>query len=152
MIQRYRYLWLSPIPASCFAVEMISYTLPKAQRTRGLSSYFQSNFLKSCQELLHKSCSNIIFRILLDQEWTLNLNQDTIILSGRSMRQQEKVSSVGTCISSFHSSLRPTSTSTSTQLNTYVVKPADEFDGLCQLSTAHTASFTGNQVYWTRVS
>ena len=66
------------------------------------------------------------------------------ILSGRSMKQQEKVSSVGTYISSFHSSRRPTSTST--QLNTYVVKPADEFDGLCQLS-ARTASFTGNQVY-----
>ena len=67
------------------------------------------------------------------------------ILSGRSMKQQEKVSSVGTYISSFHSSRRPTSTST--QFNRYVVKPADEFDGLCQLSTAHTASFTGNQVY-----
>ena len=69
------------------------------------------------------------------------------ILSGRSMKQQEKVSSVGTYISSFHSSRRPTSTSTLTQFNRYVVKPADEFDSLCQLSTAHTASFTGNQVY-----
>ena len=47
-------------------------TLPKAQRTRGLSSSFQSNFFKSYQVLLHKSCSNFIFRILLDQEWTLN--------------------------------------------------------------------------------
>ena len=74
------------------------------------------------------------------------------ILSGRSMKQQEKVSSVGTYISSFHSSCRPTSTSTLTQFNRYVVKPADEFDGLCQLSTAHTASFTGNQVYLTGVS
>ena len=41
------------------------------------------------------------------------------ILSGRSMKQQEKVSSVGTYISSFHSSRRPTSTSTSTQFNRY---------------------------------
>ena len=57
------------------------------------------------------------------------------ILSGRSMKQQEKVSSVGTFISSFHSSRHPsstsTSTSTSTQLNRYVVKTAEEFDGLC---------------------
>ena len=30
-------------------------TLPKAQRTRGLNSSFQSNFLKSYQVLLHKS-------------------------------------------------------------------------------------------------
>ena len=46
----------------------IRITLPKAQRTRGLSSSFQSNFLKSYQVLLHESCPNIIFRILLDQE------------------------------------------------------------------------------------
>ena len=65
------------------------------------------------------------------------------IFSGRSLKQQEKVSSVGTFISSFHSSCHPSSTSTSKQLNWYVVKPADGFDGLCQLKTAHTASFTG---------
>ena len=56
------------------------------------------------------------------------------IFLGRSLKQQEKVSSVGTFISSFHSSHHPSSTSTltSTQLKRYVVKPADEFDGLCQ--------------------
>ena len=30
-------------------------TLPKAQRTRGLSSSYQSNFLRSYHELKHKS-------------------------------------------------------------------------------------------------
>ena len=56
-----------------------------------------------------------------------------------SPKNQEKVSSVGTFISSFHSSRHPSSTSkltstlTSTQLKRYVVNPADEFDGLCQL-------------------
>ena len=52
-------------------------TLPKAQRTRGLSSSFQSNFLKSYQELLHKSWSNFIFRILTKNQ-VQNLNQDFI--------------------------------------------------------------------------
>ena len=41
-----------------------SKTLPKAQQTRGLSSFFKINFLKSYQELLHKSCSSFIFKIL----------------------------------------------------------------------------------------
>ena len=62
-------LWLLSLYCE---VQHDSKTLPKAQRTRGLSSSFQSNFLKSYQVLLHKSCSNFIFRILLDQEWTLN--------------------------------------------------------------------------------
>ena len=38
-------------------------TLPKAQRTRGLSSSYQSNFLRSYHEFKHKSWSNFIFRI-----------------------------------------------------------------------------------------
>ena len=38
-------------------------TLPKAQRTRGLSSAYQSNFFRSYHKFLHKSWSNI-FRIL----------------------------------------------------------------------------------------
>ena len=38
-------------------------TLPKAQRTRGLSSSCQSNFLQSYQKFKHKSWSHIIFRI-----------------------------------------------------------------------------------------
>jgi len=40
-------------------------TLPKAQRTRGLSSSYQSNFLRSCHEFLHRACSNFIFRIMI---------------------------------------------------------------------------------------
>ena len=39
-------------------------TLPKAQRTRGLSSSCQSNFLKSYQMFKHKSWSHFIFWIL----------------------------------------------------------------------------------------
>ena len=39
-------------------------TLPKAQRTRGLSSSYQRNILRSHQELKHKSWSNFIFIIL----------------------------------------------------------------------------------------
>ena len=38
-------------------------TLPKAQRTRGLSSSYQSNFLRPYHKFKHKSWSHIIFRI-----------------------------------------------------------------------------------------
>ena len=38
-------------------------TLPKAQRTRGLSSSYHSNFLRLYHEFKHKSWSNFIFRI-----------------------------------------------------------------------------------------
>ena len=38
-------------------------TLPKAQRTRGLSSAYQSNFFRSCHKFLRKSRSDIL-RIL----------------------------------------------------------------------------------------
>ena len=41
-----------------------SETLPKAQRTRGLSSSNQSNILRSYHEFKHKSWSNFIFKIL----------------------------------------------------------------------------------------
>ena len=37
-------------------------TLPKAQRTRGLSSSYQSNFLRSYHKFKHKSWSHFIFR------------------------------------------------------------------------------------------
>ena len=36
-------------------------TLPKAQRTRGLSSSYQSEFLRSYYEFLHRACSNYIW-------------------------------------------------------------------------------------------
>ena len=52
-------------------------TLPKAQRTRGLSSSFQSNFLKLYEELLHKSRSNFIFRILTKNQ-PQNLYQESL--------------------------------------------------------------------------
>ena len=48
-------------------------TLPKAQRTRGLSSAYQSNFFRSYHKLLHKSWSNI-FRISTKHKLQ-NLNQ-----------------------------------------------------------------------------
>ena len=38
-------------------------TLPKAQRTRGLSSSYQSNFFRSYHKFLQKSWSNLIFKI-----------------------------------------------------------------------------------------
>ena len=49
-------------------------TLPKAQRTRGLSSFYQSNFLRSYHEFKHKSWSNFIFRISTKHELQ-NFNQ-----------------------------------------------------------------------------
>ena len=48
-------------------------TLPKAQRTRGLSSAYQSNFFRSYHKFLHKSWSNI-FRISTKHQLQ-NLNQ-----------------------------------------------------------------------------
>ena len=48
-------------------------TLPKAQRTRGLSSAYQSNFFRSYQKFLNKSWSNI-FRISTKHQLQ-NLNQ-----------------------------------------------------------------------------
>ena len=38
-------------------------TLPKAQRTRGLSLSYQSNFLRAYYKFKHKSWSHFIFRI-----------------------------------------------------------------------------------------
>ena len=49
-------------------------TLPKAQRTRGLSSSYLSNFLRSYHEFKHKSWSNFIFRISTKHELQ-NFNQ-----------------------------------------------------------------------------
>ena len=48
-------------------------TLPKAQRTRGLSSAYQRNFFRSYHKFLHKSWSNI-FRISTKHQLQ-NLNQ-----------------------------------------------------------------------------
>ena len=52
---------------------LIFKTLPKAQRTRGLSSAYQSNFFRSYHKFLHKSWSNI-FRISTKHQLQ-NLNQ-----------------------------------------------------------------------------
>ena len=49
-------------------------TLPKAQRTRGLSSSCQSNFLRSYHKFKHKSWSHFIFRISTGQQLQ-NLNK-----------------------------------------------------------------------------
>ena len=54
--------------------DLISETLSKAQRTRGLSSVYQSNFLRSYHKFLHKSCSNFISRISTKHQLR-NLNQ-----------------------------------------------------------------------------
>ena len=45
------------------SLQLLIITLPKAQRTRGLSSSYQSNFLRSYHNFKHKSWSNFIFRI-----------------------------------------------------------------------------------------
>ena len=64
-------------------------TLPKAQRTRGLSSYYK---------LLHKSWSNYIFRISnryhfqnLNQTWTSQLKLNFQILTKPSFRISTKI-------------------------------------------------------------
>jgi len=49
-------------------------TLPKAQRTRGLSSSYQNNLLRSYHEFKHKSWSSFIFRILTKHQLQ-NFNQ-----------------------------------------------------------------------------
>ena len=61
----------SRIYADCFLFN--GKTLPKAQRTRGLSSAYQSNFFRSYHKFLHKSWSNI-FRISTKHQLQ-NLNQ-----------------------------------------------------------------------------
>ena len=49
-------------------------TLPKAQRTWGLSSAYQSNMFRSYHKFKHKSWSNFIF--IISSKWQLqNLNQ-----------------------------------------------------------------------------
>ena len=48
--------------------DLIKETLPTAQRTRGLSSVYQSNFFRSHHKVLHKSCSNFISRISIKHE------------------------------------------------------------------------------------
>ena len=44
--------------------KILKKTLPKAQRTQGLSSAYQSNFFRAYHKFLHKSWSNISFKIL----------------------------------------------------------------------------------------
>ena len=51
--------------------------LPMAQWTRGLSSSYQSNFLRSYREFKHKSWSNFIFRILTKHQLQ-NFNQTSV--------------------------------------------------------------------------
>ena len=53
-------------------------TLPKAQRTRGLSSAYQSNFFWSYHKFSHKSWSNI-FKISTKNQLQ-NLNQISAFL------------------------------------------------------------------------
>ena len=50
-------------------------TLPKAQRTQGLSSAYQSNFFRSYHKLLYKSWSNI-FRISTKHQFKKNQHFD----------------------------------------------------------------------------
>ena len=80
-----RNLWTTPCRCfTCFtwwliwgmmpAFEFLLQTLPKAQRTRGLSSSCQSNFLKSYHKFKHKSWSNFIFRISTKHQFQ-NLNK-----------------------------------------------------------------------------
>ena len=49
-------------------------TLPKAQRTRGLSSTYQSNFFRSYHKFKNKSWSNFIFRFSIKHQLQ-NLNK-----------------------------------------------------------------------------
>ena len=51
---------------------VIPETLPKAQRTRGLSSTYQSNFFRSYHKFKHKSWSNIFRISTLHQLQNLN--------------------------------------------------------------------------------
>ena len=58
-VKRFSSLFLCHNPTH----KSITNTLPKAHRTRGLSSSNQSNILRSYHEFKHKSWSNFIFRI-----------------------------------------------------------------------------------------
>ena len=73
-------------------------TLPKAQRTRGLSSAFQSNLFRSYHKIKHKSWSNIIWGIStkhqlqnLNQTSASRLNLKFKILSKPSFRISTKI-------------------------------------------------------------
>ena len=70
MVQSYI---LENLSASCDK-SLVRKTLPKAQRTRGLSSSYQSNFLRSYHEFLQRAYSNFIF-IILTKNQHQNLNQ-----------------------------------------------------------------------------
>ena len=50
-------------PLLLYPLAILKKSLPKAQRTRGLSSSCQSIFLKSYHKFKHKSWSHFIFRI-----------------------------------------------------------------------------------------
>ena len=77
---------------------IIPKTLPKAQRTRGLSSTYQSNFFRSYHKIKHKSWSNIIWGIStkhqlqnLNQTSASRLNLKFKILSKPSFRISTKI-------------------------------------------------------------
>ena len=65
-------LW--PMPPCINATISIIKTFPKAQRTRGLSSAFWNNYLRSYRKFLLKSWSNFKFRISI-KHLLQNLNQ-----------------------------------------------------------------------------
>ena len=81
-IRRFLHSWWSyQVEAESACSKVISFelmsiiqTLPKAQRTRGLSSSYQSNFLRSYHKFEHNSWSNFIFRISTKNQL---LNQTT---------------------------------------------------------------------------
>ena len=71
-------------------------TLPKAQRTRGLSSSYQRNFLGSYHKVKHKSWSNFVFRIstkhqLLNQASASPINLKFKILTKLSFENSTKI-------------------------------------------------------------
>ena len=71
-------------------------TLPKAQRTRGLSSSCQSDFLSSYHKFKHKSWSNYIFRIsikhqLLNQASASPINLKFKLLTKLSFENSTKI-------------------------------------------------------------
>ena len=55
--------WVDIFTRQSLVGQALTKTLPKAQRTRGLSSSCQSNFLRWYHKFKHKSWSHFIFRI-----------------------------------------------------------------------------------------
>ena len=80
-----------------FVFAWILKTLPKAQRTKGLSSAYQSNLFRSYHRFKHKSWSNFTFRISTKHQQNLNqtsvfpLNLNFKILTKPSLRISNKI-------------------------------------------------------------